>query len=1056
MALKKALRKTFFLMMMWGALVSALIGGNNVPGDRETYLKKDNGLWFKVIREEGKIVYRELTGPPSAVSMNTVDVPYDFVSASGDLYQPYQAIDVGSWPEAVAIGDVNNDNRKDVVMTTTFYSDPANDRCLFVFLQNSSGTLNAPIKYRLDPDGRAESVSIGDINNDGLSDVVVGNHGRNLEILYQNASGTLEPGIYYNSTDTLSIKIGDFNGDGRGDVAGIGWGTNTAAVWLQNTAGTLNPPVTYSVTHGGYDELDAGDVNNDGLTDLVVMSGQGYTPPNIGVLLQDPTGGFSAPVYYDLGGNELTRGVAVGDVTGDYRADITVSYGGNRPSSHIGVFPQNNNGTLDPAVVYTAYDCPEPVVTGDTDNDARNDVIVAHGGWNSLSIYAQDSSGDLLPYQSYPLPYASHYNPQGLDAGDINSDGALDIVLADYNHGLVVLYHKPATTVTVTSPNGGESWQVGSPQTITWTSVGAVFNVKIEYSTNNGSNWTSITASTPNDGAYPWIVPGVVSGQCLIRVKDTHGIPSDTSDAVFSIVPVPAVTVTSPNGGESWEVGSLQTITWTSVGTVGNVKIEYSANNGGDWAAIIASTENDGTHPWIVPYTVSSQCLVRVSETGGSPSDTSDNVFSIFAIPGITVTSPNGGESWQTGAVYDITWVSIELDGDIIIDLYKGGIFDSNIGTASVSSGSFPWDIPLDLTPADDYRVRIHQGDVEDYSDINFSLLAKTPFLSAPDFNRDGQADVIWRYHGQGGYNAVWLIGTTNDNVTTAHAVEFESIKTNMNFKTGGKKVKDKIWETLKTSNIKDGFAGVPNGNQKAMPALNQLLSCEIEPSVADPGDDPQAVELLAVEDLDWQLCGTGDFNFDGKIDIVWSHVGDGRNCVWYMDGVTFCGYEAFPDGANLDWKLSGVEDFNLDGKPDLLWRNEADGRNAVWYMDGTTLLSIGIMTTGANLDWELCGTGDFNNDGKADLVWRNVVDGRNAVWYMDGAELVSVEFLLPVEDLNWKLRGTGDFNNDGKTDLIWTRISDGCNCITYFDGVILTGGEFLTTVTDTTWKIEN
>ena len=100
---------------------------------------------------------------------------------------------------------------------------------------------------------------------------------------------------------------------------------------------------------------------------------------------------------------------------------------------------------------------------------------------------------------------------------------------------------------------------------------------------------------------------------------------------------------------------------------------------------------------------------------------------------------------------------------------------------------------------------------------------------------------------------------------------------------------------------------------------------------VTDPRDDPQSVDILAVADLDWHLSGIGNFNFDSKIDIVWSHIGDGRNCVWYMDGVTLTGYGALPEGSNLNWKLRGTGDFNNDGKTDLVWTNISDGRNCIW-----------------------------------------------------------------------------------------------------------------------------
>ena len=129
-----------------------------------------------------------------------------------------------------------------------------------------------------------------------------------------------------------------------------------------------------------------------------------------------------------------------------------------------------------------------------------------------------------------------------------------------------------APTMTVTSPNGGEIWTIGSSQAIMWTTTGTVANVKIEYSTNNGTNWTTIIASTANTGTYTWTVPNAPSSDCLVRISEaSSGTPTDTSNANFSIVVPSAITVTSPNGGESWVVGSSHNITWTSSGTIANV-----------------------------------------------------------------------------------------------------------------------------------------------------------------------------------------------------------------------------------------------------------------------------------------------------------------------------------------------------------------------------------------------------------------------------------------------------------------------------------------------------
>src|SRR5690606_29503565 len=74
-------------------------------------------------------------------------------------------------------------------------------------------------------------------------------------------------------------------------------------------------------------------------------------------------------------------------------------------------------------------------------------------------------------------------------------------------------------TLTVTTPNGGESWGVGTSRNIYWNYY-SVANVKLEYSTDNGSSWSTIIASTPCDGHYSWVVPNTPSSSCLIRVSD--------------------------------------------------------------------------------------------------------------------------------------------------------------------------------------------------------------------------------------------------------------------------------------------------------------------------------------------------------------------------------------------------------------------------------------------------------------------------------------------------------------------------------------------------------
>ncbi|MCL4473000.1 MAG: VCBS repeat-containing protein [Actinobacteria bacterium] len=460
--------------------------------------------------------------------------PASAADSGADIFFPYQTFPVGSWPEAVAIGDLNSDGRNDVAMTTSFYFDPPNDFQLFVFTQDGKGHLGAPVKYQTDASGanRPQGLAVGDVNGDGRNDIVIGNSGKEVEVFPQNADGSFGPSIKYPTQNSNKVCIADLNHDGRNDIAAIGWGTNSLDVILQNADGTLAAARTYSVTHGGYDDLAVGDLNNDGLTDIAVMSGQKLLP-NIGVLLQKPDGSFDSPDYYSVPGDilvNLTHSIAIGDVTGDGLNDVVASSGGNAPNSHIAVFPQNGSGKLGAPVTYLTLDVPETVAIADFNGDGRADVATAHGGWDALSVHLQQPGGTLLWSGSYPLPYASHYNPQGMDAGDLDGDGNPDIAIADYNHGLVVLYNRCGIKPELNLSTSRTYWAsfadysaglLSVDYSLADSSSQAAYNVNIvSLTATNG-----VSVSTPLPAAIGTISPGVPAS-VTIRFEIPAGVAS--------------------------------------------------------------------------------------------------------------------------------------------------------------------------------------------------------------------------------------------------------------------------------------------------------------------------------------------------------------------------------------------------------------------------------------------------------------------------------------------------------------------------------------------------
>jgi len=104
-------------------------------------------------------------------------------------------------------------------------------------------------------------------------------------------------------------------------------------------------------------------------------------------------------------------------------------------------------------------------------------------------------------------------------------------------------------------------------------------------------------------------------------------------------------------------------------------------------------------------------------------SDFSNSNFTIVSNQ-ITVTSPDGGESWQVGSSHIISWTD-NLVGNVEIQLFKGGVFNSSLSTSTASDGSFTWNISNSLIQGLDYKIRISSvtdGNILDFSNTDFTL----------------------------------------------------------------------------------------------------------------------------------------------------------------------------------------------------------------------------------------------------------------------------------------------------------------------------------------------
>lgn len=292
----------------------------------------------------------------------------------------------------------------------------------------------------------------------------------------------------------------------------------------------------------------------------------------------------------------------------------------------------------------------------------------------------------------------------------------------------------PEPNITVVTPNGGERWQTGSNQTIEWISEN-IANVKIEYTTNNGQQWTTIVASTPSTGFYFWQnIPDHNSNLCKVRVSDADdNQPADVSNNVFTITNqiIKSVSISRPVGGEEWQSGTTENLTWNSVG-VSNVKIEFTSNNGLTWNTVQPNYLNSGSYSWTVPDVASSLCKIKISDVSDlTIFGTSPNPFKIIPLQTISLRSPNGNESWEAGTAKQITWFSSGIDSVYLEYTTDNGNKWNYIGKDTKNTGIYFWE-PIPNTPSTLAKVRVKDakdGIPVDESDGTFNILPE-PFIT--------------------------------------------------------------------------------------------------------------------------------------------------------------------------------------------------------------------------------------------------------------------------------------------------------------------------------------
>lgn len=185
--------------------------------------------------------------------------------------------------------------------------------------------------------------------------------------------------------------------------------------------------------------------------------------------------------------------------------------------------------------------------------------------------------------------------------------------------------------------------------------------------------------------------------------------------------------LTTPNGGEQWEKGSLQSILWEK-GNAGNLAVNLF-KAGSMFASITENVVNNGIFSWTVPKSLSTggDYQVQIVDVNNADlSDVSDAYFSI--VDPLTIVSPNGGETWQIGETYNVRWQTGANSGDVKIYLYESGDkVVRELAGRETNDGQWAWTVPDNLWEGSDYSIYMRSWSDEtifDQSDAAFSIVS--------------------------------------------------------------------------------------------------------------------------------------------------------------------------------------------------------------------------------------------------------------------------------------------------------------------------------------------
>ena len=543
----------------------------------------------------------------------------------GGNFAAQQTFGAGASPFSVTIADLNGDGKPDLVVANG--NSTSNVSTISVLLGSGNGTFASQQTYNTGNGSNPVSVTVADVNGDGIPDLVVVNSGSNsVGVLIGNGNGTFAAQkTYATGSAPESARVADLNGDGKPDLVVANSNANTVSVLKGNGNGTFAAQQTFAAG-AGPKSIALGDLNGDGKLDLIVADADGNL---VNVLLGNGNGTFAAAQSFSTGTKPFS--VAIADFNGDGLQDLVVA---NEKSKSVSVLLGNGNGTFAAQQTVSTGLYPASVTAADLNGDGKIDLAVANFGDATVSLLWGNGDGTFAAQQTFSVGV----QPYSVTFGDLNGDGRPDLVVAnEYGSSVSELLNGnsaqagpvfnlslPATVSSVTTSGTGISSGNGDLNAGKSVTLTVTFTASVVVDTTNGVPTLGL-----NDGGIATYSGGsgtnsltfvytVAAGQNTSDLTVTAfnlnnallqngGVNSDTSGAVTNpqgilqidtVAPTTTAAVTAGTLGNHGYYTTTTTVAITPFDSASSVSSTSYRIDGGSWNSysVPFTVTGDGTH----------------------------------------------------------------------------------------------------------------------------------------------------------------------------------------------------------------------------------------------------------------------------------------------------------------------------------------------------------------------------------------------------------------------------------------------------------------------------